>query len=154
MVRLARKLIGRKVNVWEWRYELPFPRFSRDEDWIAKAWIYDVRLKGEYWFGVCLPSKKFQVPEHIPESLKRMWLIDTAKKIDIVVLTDYEVHLVEVKRKMLSSGIGQLLLYKEMFREYYRPTGRIVLWYVTYTSDPDVVDMCKALGIKTWSYIK
>lgn len=154
MVRLARPLIGRKVPK-DLALILPrLPRFTKEEEIVAREFIKQMNWDGEYWFDVHIPSEKAKWVVNAPPNFKYMWEMQTAKRIDMVILTDRDVKIVEVKRLMLSSGIGQLLLYKDMFREYYKPDKSIELWYAVYYWDPDVAKKCEREGIKWWSYIK
>ena len=154
MVRLAKQLNGRKVDIKTYPKYLPFPRFTEEENIVAKKFIEEVNIDGEYWFDVRLTSTKARYVDNLPKPLQKMWEEVTAKRIDMVILTKNVVHIVEIKRYMLSSGIGQLLLYRDMFIDEYQPDSPVELWYAVYYWDPDVMKLCKKLGIKTWSYIK
>ena len=154
MVRLAKPLNGRKVDVWKWPTYLPFPRYTGEEDIVAKEFIYSNKIDGEYYFDVKLTSKKAKFLDNAPPDFRYMWQQITAKRIDLVILTKNIIYIIEFKRYMLSSGIGQLLTYYHMFIKEYQPEGKIELIYATYYPDPDIVDIAKEYNIKTWSVVK
>lgn len=83
-------------------------------------------------------------------TMRLMWEALTAKRIDAVAETDTFIHIIEVKRVMLPSGIGQLLLYSYLYNEQFKPTKNIKLWLIAKYPDPDVIHVCKQMGIQTW----
>jgi hypothetical protein len=128
-----------------------FPHFTREEREVAKlfyelhkniyhGWQWEVRLK----------SKKSEGLEHIPENLRYMWEVITAKRIDVVFEDAYNIYIGEIKRILLPSGIGQLLLYKKLYQEQFKPTKKVQMYYIAYIDDPDVRELAEELGIKVW----
>ena len=150
MVTFIKPLEGRKVDPYTWPVALPFPHFTPEESEVARRFIESGTLKGEWYFDVRLTSSKAEWIKRVEHPWREMWKAVTAKRIDIVCVSARAVHIIEVKRMMLSSGIGQLMTYRDMFIKEYQPDAPVVLWYVTYYHDPDVVKMCNTLGINTW----
>ena len=111
-------------------------------------------LSGEWMYDVRLVSKKLEWVKYKEEPWYRLWLKVTAKRIDAVCIDEAYVNIIEVKRYMLASGVGQLLLYKKMYQEQYKPKKPIRLWLIAYYPDPDVIELCDELGIATWSVVK
>ena len=155
MVRFARPLMGWKMTK-EQALRMPkFPRYTEEETIIAKEFIKQwPNDNDEFWFSVHIPSAKAKWVVNAPPFLQYQWTVVTAKRPDLVIVSKNVVHIVEFKRYMLSSGIGQLLLYRDMFLEYYKPDAPIELWYAVWYWDPDVAKKCEREGIKWWSYIK
>jgi len=154
MVILAKPINGRKIDPFKYPKTVPFPRYTKEEDTVAREFIKEKKWKGEYYFDVHLTSRKAKFVENLPAPLARLWTEVTAKRIDMLVVTRDRIRIVEVKRYMLSSGIGQLLTYRKMFKEEYRPNVPIELWYAVWYYDPDIISICQQLNINTWSYIK
>ena len=131
-----------------------FPHFTLEEAEVLEAfqkkftsffnWQYDVRLK----------SKKFELADIKEPTLRLMWKALTAKRIDAVCEDGVFVNIIEVKRVMLSSGIGQLLVYGHMYEKQFKPGKPIRLWLIAKYPDPDVEEVANNLGIKTWSMVK
>ncbi|MCD6094170.1 MAG: hypothetical protein J7J51_05235 [Candidatus Omnitrophica bacterium] len=145
-----RPIEGRKVDPSTWPERLPFPHNTTEESIVLRRFIEANILKGEWWFDVKLPSMKAEFVKNLPEPWATMWKNLTAKRIDALCFTGRAWHIIEVKRQMLASGIGQLKLYDFMFKKYYQPEEPVHLWYVTFYHDPDVVLMCEREEIKTW----
>ena len=134
--------------------KVKFPHFTLEEAKVLEE-FQKLFFKGAKWqYDVRLESRKAKLPESEPEPFKIMWKKLTAKRIDALVETSDAFHIIEVKRVMLPSGIGQLLVYAYMFNEQFKPKKMVKLWYVTYYNDPDVEHICKQLGINTWSVVK
>ena len=110
-------------------------------------------LDGKWSFDVKLTSKKFENAKIDDDLMRVIWKNLTAKRIDAVCETAEDINIIEVKRVMLASGIGQLMLYAYMYNQQFKPQKPIKLWYVTYYNDPDIEEYCKLIGIKTWSKI-
>ena len=131
-----------------------FPHFTEEESHVLREFIKAKVIEGEWWTDVKLTSRKAKYIETMEEPWRTMWLMLTAKRIDAVCVARDYVHIIEVKKIMLPSGVGQLSLYRMMFAEEYKPRIPIRLWYVTYYRDPDVEEMCRRAGIRTWSVVK
>ena len=128
-----------------------FPHFTLEEARTLELFQASRILVGKWSYDVRLRSKRAAKCPYKEEWLRRMWEAVTAKRIDAVCERDSDINIIEVKRYMLPAGIGQLLVYSYMYAEQFKPNKPIKLWYVTYYNDPDVEEICKRLGIKTWS---
>jgi len=128
-----------------------FPHFTLEEAKVLDEFQKRKILVGKWSYDVRLKSKKSKLPGDVSDWVQRMWESVTAKRIDAVCETENKIHLIEVKRYMLASGVGQLLVYMYMYQEQFKPFKPLQLWYVCFYSDPDIVEICRKLGIKTWS---
>jgi len=131
-----------------------FPHFTKEETKVMEELLVQRVVWGDFKFDVKLRSDKAKFAEDLPEPLRSMWEALTAKRIDAVCETPDAIWIIEVKRVMLPSGIGQLLLYAHMYNQQYKPQKPVKLLYATYYPDPDVENFCKQIGIKTWSVVK
>jgi len=127
-----------------------FPHFTADEAEVLEEFIKRGIIKGEWKFDVRLPSEKAKYIEHYPEPWKSMWIALTSKRIDALCEDENYIHIIEVKRVMLHSGIGQLLMYKYLYEKHFKPKKPIKLWLIAKYHDPDVVKLCRQLNINTW----
>ena len=131
--------------------KIKFPHFTLEEAKVLEEfqkrfpyftnWRYDVKLK----------SRKLDLAKIDDPILKKMWYHLTAKRIDAVCEDNENIYIIEVKRYMMASGIGQLLVYQYMFNEQFKPKKNIKLWLISYYPDPDVEHIANQLGIRTWS---
>ena len=131
-----------------------FPHFTLEEAEVLEKFQEAGVLSGKWSYDVRLESKKVPAMEGEPEYIKKMWKAVTAKRIDAVCEDENFIHIIEVKRYMQASGIGQLLLYSHMYAEQFKPFKRIKLWLIAYYPDADVVEFCEQMGIKTWTVVK
>ena len=133
------------------RARLPrFPHFTPEEAavlWgfiksgeLKGKWAFDVRLFGKYAYKLAERGDYFSVREALL----------LAKRIDALVDDRGALHIIEVKRRLLHSAIGQLLTYKNMLVEQWQPSKPVELWAVYAIPDPDVEDICRRMGIKTY----
>ncbi len=133
------------------RARLPrFPHFTPEESavmWgfikdgvLRGLWAFDVRLFGKYAYELARRGDYFSVREALL----------LAKRIDALVDYNDALHIVEVKRRLLHSAIGQLITYREMLVEQWQPERPVLLWAVYAIPDPDVEKICKKSGINTY----
>lgn len=149
MIEFKKPLQGRYIEN-PLMYRIPFPHFTKEEADVLRRFIEAGLIKGKWYFDVRLTSQKAKFVEKLPSPWAWMWQQLTAKRIDAVCVSENAVHIIEVKRYMLSSGVGQLITYRDMFIKEYEPSGPVVLWYVTFYHDPDIVRLCESLNINTW----
>jgi len=130
---------------------IKFPHYTEREKEALLQFMRQGIVHGQWQFEVRLVSKKVKWITKPEDPYYRMWLKNTAKRIDAVCIDAAHVHLIEVKEYLLPSGVGQLLLYRKMYLEQHKPKKPIKLWYVAYWPDPDVEELCKELGIEVWT---
>lgn len=130
--------------------EALFKHQSEEERIVAEEFIKRYLVGAKITFDLPLASKKPARWEEMPENYKRMWEYLLAKKIDFIAELPEKIMIVEVKQKLSASGVGQLLLYKKMYEEQYKPVKPLELWQIAMYPDPDVIELCDKLGIKWW----
>ena len=150
----SKPLLGYRVRFIDGKLRIRFYHFTDEEAEVARLFILEGPLQGEWYCDIRLPSRKAKFVGELEEPWRTMWLHLTSKRIDLLCVQRDTIHIIEVKRYMLSSGVGQLLTYRDMFEETYKPIVPVELWYVTYYPDPDVIEICRRHGIRTWSVIK
>ena len=128
-----------------------FPHFTPEEAEVLDEFIRKRIIVGEWKFDVRLPSNRAKEVDIKDPTLKLFWEKVTAKRIDALCETPESIHIIEVKRYMLASGIGQLLLYSYLYNKHFKPSKPIFLWLIAKYPDPDVIEWCKLHGIKTWT---
>ena len=131
-----------------------FPHFTLEEAEVLEEFMKSGLLEGKWSFDVKLVSKKFENAKIDDELMKVIWKNLTAKRIDAICETAEDINIIEVKRVMLASGIGQLMLYAYMYNQQFKPQKPVKLWYVTYYNDPDIEEYCRLIGVKTWSKVR
>ena len=127
-----------------------FKHLSEEEVAVAKEFIRRVIPDAELKFDVPLKSKLPAALETAPQPYKSLWEYLTAKKIDFIAEYPDKIMIVEVKRKLSASAVGQLLLYRKMFAEQYKPGKPIELWHIANYPDLDVIELLNELGIRWW----
>ena len=66
----------------------------------------------------------------------------------MICRTDGEVWLVEAKRELNTSAIGQILSYKESYEKTYEPANEIHMVIVCAKADELLEETCKHQGIE------
>jgi len=130
---------------------MKFRHFSPEEKEIMKAFMEAHPALFNYRFDVRVGGKKAELADIKEEWVKLMWKSLLAKRIDAVAEDRSYLYIIEVKQWMLLSGVGQLLGYKELYKQTYPVIKPIKLVYAVRYPDPDVIDVCKAYGINWWS---
>jgi len=131
-----------------------FPHFTPDEAEVLEVFMDKGPLEGKWSYDVKLESQKAKWIKFESEAMERMWKAVTAKRIDAICETQTEINIIEVKKYMMASGIGQLLVYSFMYSEQYKPTKPVKLWLIAKYPDPDVEEVARKVGIKTWTIYK
>lgn len=101
-------------------------------------------------FDVPLKTTKISEVRKEFETFARMWEYLTAKKIDIVIHLPEKIMIVEVKKKLSASAAGQLLLYRDLYLQEYKPNKPVELWHIAVYGDSSVIPLLEKLNIKWW----
>ncbi len=73
----------------------------------------------------------------IPDNLRQDFILLTQKKIDAVGYVDNETHIFEVKPRIGTSALGQLLSYRLLYQLKHPQVSTIKLFVVTETVNED-----------------
>ena len=136
------------------RPKMKFPHFTSEEKEAMKSFILHGPLKGEWELEVRLPATLPEWVKNEPEEFVKMWMTVTAKRIDAVCEEKNGIHIIEAKKRLMASGIGQLLVYRSMYTQYFQPKKPIYLWLIAAHDDPDIRNICKEYGINVWTLDK
>jgi len=98
---------------------------------------YDVGLGGQT-----------DIPEDTEDSLKSMWNKITQKRIDVLIETADQWHIVEIRPRATSTAAGRLLQYKDMWLADPQDSKPFKLILMTDTPDPDLIPLLKTLNIE------
>lgn len=130
--------------------EIQFKHLSEDEIVAAREFLKSIPRPKKIEFDVPLKVQTIQPIGKEDESFKKMWEYLTAKKIDMVLHYDDKIMIVEVKKKLSASAAGQLLLYRDLYIEQFKPQKPLELWHVAVFGDSAVVMLLEKLKIKWW----
>jgi len=126
----------------------PLPHFEDAEKHIFAAWVEQTQNYGTYAFDVpVMSSAHLAEVEKFPSGVREAAFYLTAKKIDALKILNHDVWIIEVKKRPLASGVGQLLTYKEAFEQTYPDYRAKKLIYVVPIMDMDVKMVCDRVGI-------
>jgi hypothetical protein len=126
----------------------PLPHFEDAEKHIFAAWVEQYQQYGTYAFDVpVMSSAHLAEVEKFPPGVKEAAFYLTGKKIDALKILNHDVWIIEVKKRPLASGVGQLLVYQKAFEQTY-PDYRVrKLVYVVPIEDMDVRMTAESMGI-------
>ncbi|MCK5504537.1 MAG: hypothetical protein KAJ10_05215 [Thermodesulfovibrionia bacterium] len=124
------------ARIWEERIIDKF----KEKYGVAGEWTHDIRLKIK------------DPPDHTFMSTKEgdLWRIQTAKRVDIVIVKPRVIYVIEVKDRLRPSAIGQALTYKNLYEWQHKPGQEVIPAIVTEYTDPDMLDVARFYGIKIW----
>ena len=81
---------------------------------------------------------------------KQLWKQMTAYRIDVVIETNTEIYVCEVKDRLRPSAIGQALTYAHLYHKIHKPKKPVIPAIITALSDPDAKLVCDHYGIFVW----
>jgi hypothetical protein len=123
------------------------PGLRRPDTLIAQAWLrehgkeYDsVEFNVRLGQGIVLP------PGSDP-SLVLFAQSVTTKKADLVAHSNSDVAIVEVKIRVTPDALGQLVVYRRLYKDQYPNVGKITLIVAAQYLTPDVADTYEENGI-------
>lgn len=121
------------------------------EDWKAwQPWLLAVGTTWpEYAHDVELYTQPFPAGERDPAIL-RMWMRNTAKRIDAVGRRDSVHDIFEARNIAGWSAIAQLLGYRDLWLMNYPTLALGELWLITTRIDDATRATAARSGIKTW----
>jgi len=129
---------------------LTFPHYKPEEVEVAKTFLALGRLKGNWSFWIPLDTPQSQRLIEMEAHPNAIWLWQ--KQADAICETDKEIWIVEFKEKLRPSGIGQLLVYEDLYKYTYKPTKPIKLLMVARLDDPSIHPTMSRLGIR-WELV-
>jgi len=107
-------------------------------------------LVGEYRFDVPLRTiTKEQEMLVIPVE-RASYLYRSSKKIDLVVETWAAIWIIEVKWKVRPSAVGQLIVYRDMYKELFQPAKPIKLGIIAALDDISTRKVAEKMGFTIW----
>ncbi len=128
-----------------------YPHMSPMEDLALQMFKSSNIINGLWKYDVHLKTPESVLPPGTPANYKKMWLMLKSKRIDALCISPVSINIIEVKPKITVAGIGQLLLYREMYKEEFKPDKPIQLWLVGYYEDALVRSTAERNGIKVWT---
>ncbi|MEM4004910.1 MAG: hypothetical protein QXM43_04660 [Desulfurococcaceae archaeon] len=150
MVRVESKWVhhSRDIRTPQDALISPLPHFTTVEQLLFAEYLRAFNLWGLYVFDVPLQTISEESLKKYDPIIAEQIRYLTAFKIDALrVHDDGSVTLIEVKRRPLLSGIGQLLSYSKLFREQYENPIR-ELHFVTTFENTAVKRLCEDHNIK------
>jgi hypothetical protein len=123
-----------------------FRHLSDPDIALACEWLYDYRHT--------LTSIQYDVPvgegtdpggDHEP-AIRIMWRGLTQRRIDAVAETDQHIYLLEICESANYKAIGQLAVYKTLFREHYPTEKPIHTVLLCRRATPEEAAAIKAAG--------
>jgi len=134
-------------SFWD-AFMAPLPHFMDAERHIFASWVEQTQNYGMYAFDVPVMSSAHAAKvDEFPPGVREAARYLTAKKVDAVKLNGRSVWLIEVKRRPLASGVGQLITYKECWEQTWPDFKVKRLVYVVPLEDVDVRMACERAGI-------
>jgi len=124
-----------------------FPHLLPNEEkiWVRFLQIYGDQFKN-YRYDVRVGRGVDPGPRY-EWKWRKLAIMLTQKRIDVVAERDGEVWIFEVKPDAGLSAIGQVLSYRVLYREQFKERRPIKLAIVTTRVDDDIREVAKEYGI-------
>ncbi len=130
------------------KFQIPVKHYKPREILIAYKAAELGFLRGKCVFNFRIPPPLRPRRPGETEWEYQWWQFVRSKEIDCVCWRDNEVDIIEFKDRVRPSGIGQLITYRELFRQYTGFNGKINLIYICGEDDPQVRLTAEKQGIK------
>lgn len=124
------------------------PALTPIESAVAKAWLD--KHAAEYDavdFNVRLGAG-VQLPAGSPDYLKQFARASTTKRADMILRAGQVATIVEVKIRIGGSALGQLQLYRQLYRQAHPEVNRVLMIAAGQTIEPDVRPILEDHGVK------
>ncbi len=92
------------------------------------------------------------IPLNAPDNFAGAWIHNTQKRIDMLAVMPGEVWLIELRHYATSNAIGRLLQYKLLWEEDPQLQGKLRLFLVSNSHDPDLDKLAKMNGV-TYNWV-
>lgn len=147
---IKRQYISRffEINSYKDCLLSPLPHFQEAEKLIFCEWLRDKNAYGEYGFDIPLPPEDIKTRGGLIDAIVKQASYLLALKVDALKVEGEDVILIEVKRRALASGIGQLLTYKNRLEKLYPGVRVKKMIYVVPLASRDIKDAAADLGIE------
>jgi len=124
-----------------------YPHFQPLEEAILKRYIANGAPQGDWVCDYRLAILEKDVPAALQGSDRDMWIALHQKRIDALVQTPGTVFIIEVKERVTSTAVGQLLVYKHLYQQQTRDARPIELVLLAGEDDPIAHAAIEAQGI-------
>jgi len=117
----------------------------------VKIWERWLKINEDKWYDYKYDvhvGKVEPIYETKPINIMNLARAVLRKRIDVVARKDNEIWIFEVKPDAGLGAICQLISYKHLYQEEFRPTETIRLALVTDRLDKDVQTVCQKEGIE------
>jgi nicotinamide riboside kinase len=128
-------------------FPVRFPHFQPVEEAILKRYIANGAPSGDWTTDYRLAILEKDVPATLQGSDRDMWIALHQKRIDALVETPTTVYIIEVKARVTSTAVGQLLVYAHLYKSQTLDSRPIELVLVAGEDDPIAHQAIEAQGV-------
>jgi len=125
-----------------------YPHFKPIETQLAKKFMIRYPIIGNYIFDFRLPIDVPEDWERHPEPIRKMLISLKQRRIDLVIETRDFDYLIEFEPRLSATGLGQLLLYKEIYTTKVRPGRSVKLIAACFEFDQTTKEIAEKFGIE------
>jgi len=112
-----------------------------DRDIVQQFLDDNVHTPCQILFDVPLPPI-VEPKKQVIKTPAGQWKALKAKRIDMVIVRPTCVYVCEAKPGASAMAVGQVLMYQELYHQYYLPTVPVIMLILTDRLDPDVQMVC------------
>jgi hypothetical protein len=129
-----------------------FPHFKPIERQMAQRFVELEVIKGKYEWDVHLETTQSRRMRESGDSLQASEARLYDRRIDCVVEAPEAVWIVEFKERLRPSAVGELIVYRNLYRQQKNPLKPIKLMVVALVDDEGLHDVLIEEGIE-WRII-
>jgi len=118
-----------------------YPHMLPDENRLFRAWLQGYEEQFDSFEFDVHVGKGVPIPPALTPPYARMIPALTQKRIDVIAKTKEDIWILDVTPRASLRHLGQLLAYKQLYTEDYKPALPIQLGVITEYADPDVEHM-------------
>jgi len=135
---------------WLYKAVVTFRHTRAIEIEVARSFYLRRELEGDYYWDVhLLTPEAAHLLEVLPRAQQGLAKL-ACKRIDCVVLTPDATWILEFKQRLRPSGIGELLMYRDLWRQQFRAWKSLRLGYVASVDDPALHATLRRHRIRLW----
>lgn len=140
-------ILGPKYSI-DWRGKPPHMLKVDIPIWYRFLEKYGSQFNSLYYD--CLLGGPHLTPREEKDPLLRMWRFNTSKRADVIVETKDEVWIIEVTSEPKVRALGQLMMYKRLWKEDPKSNKSLKVVLVCDRVDADVVAASSTYGVETY----
>jgi len=139
-----------RKNALEIAERIRFRHYKPEELELGKDFIRRAILPGKYYFDVYIVTKEAEKVMEARGDRALASAVPYMYRIDAICIRPPRTWIIEIKHRLLPSGLGELMTYKPIYIRQYRPVKGVWLGYVARTDNESMHEPLRDNGVRWW----